>query len=258
MLTLIAPAKTVDLKNAPRCKIKTKTEPQLLDETIVLTDILKSKSIDQLFRILDCSYAMAEDAKIFYDKFEKNTKAMKGKHAIALMDDFVRGVDLTTWKPKDFEFVQEHLGIISSLYGFLRPFDIIGSYLLPQDTILHTPKGRRVIEYWKGILTEFLKKYLESKQETVIVSLLTSVARRQIDWKQINATVYDVSFIEIAKTGNVHTTSSWRLNRLRANLIEYIAQKRINDIEDLKKFSFEGFEYSPDSSQDNTIAFTKF
>ena len=257
MFTLISPAKAAAPDNIPRVKIKVKTSPQMLDDARIIVNILKNKTPDQLVRILDCTYGTAERAKDFYVNFDKNVDAGKGKHAIACMEDFVRGVELVGWTAKDFEFIQEHLGIISSLYGFLTPCDIVGSYVLPPDTIIHSERGKRLTEFWKKSLTAFVKKIVESRGETQIVNLLAAVPRREIDFSQIKAEVYEVSFMEIASTGNLHCTSSWRLNRLRANLVEYIAQNRINDIGGLKKFEFEGFRYSPQRSADNLIVYYK-
>lgn len=257
MFTLISPAKAAAPDNIPRVKIKAKTSPQMLDDARIIVNILKNKTPDQLVRILDCTYGTAERAKDFYVNFDKNVAAGKGKHAIACMEDFVRGVELVGWTAKDFEFIQEHLGIISSLYGFLTPCDIVGSYVLPPDTIIHSERGKRLTEFWKKSLTAFVKNYIESRGETQIVNLLAAVPRREIDFSQIKAEVFEVSFMEIATTGNLHCTSSWRLNRLRANLVEYIAQNRINDIDGLKKFEFEGFRYSPQRSTDNLIVYYK-
>ncbi|MBO7440036.1 MAG: peroxide stress protein YaaA, partial [Bacteroidales bacterium] len=131
------------------------------------------------------------------------------------------------------------------------------SYVLPPDTILHTQRGRRVTEFWKNNLTAFVKKYVESRGETQIINLMAAVPRREIDFSQIKADVYEVSFMEIASTGNLHCTSSWRLNRLRANLVEFIAQNRVNDIEGLKKFDFEGFRFSPERSSEKLIVYYK-
>lgn len=255
MFTLISPAKAAAPASIPKCKIKIKTLPQMLDDARVIVDILKNKTPDQLVKILDCTYGTAENAKVFYTKFDKTTESGKGVPAIACMEDFVRGVELSAWRAKDFEFIQDHLGIISSLYGFLKPCDIIGSYVLPPDTILHTERGRRITEFWKNSLTDFVKNYIESRGETQIVNLMAAVPRREIDFSKINAFFYEVSFLEIASTGNLHATSSWRLNRLRANLVEYIAQNKVNDIEGLKKFDFEGFKYAPERSSEKLIVF---
>ena len=257
MFTLISPAKTAAPDNIPKCKIKTKTSPQMLDDARIIVDILKNKTPDQLVKILDCTYGTAERAKTFYTKFEQNILSGKGVPAISCMEDFVRGVEMLAWSAKDFDFIQEHLGIISSLYGFLQPCDIVGAYVLPPDTILHTERGKRITEFWKESLTSYVKKFLESRGETQVVNLMAAVPRREIDFSQIKADVYEVSFMEIASTGNLHCTSSWRLNRLRANLVEYIAQNRVNDIEDLKNFTFEGFCYAPERSDDKMIVYYK-
>ena len=257
MFTLISPAKAVPKERIPRSKAKINTAPQMLDDARILVDILKDKTADQLVKVLDCTFGVAEKAKVFYEEFDKMTSAGKGKHAIACMEDFVRGVELEAWTPSDYDFIQEHLGIISSLYGFLLPCDLIGSYVLPPDTILHTGRGRRITEFWKAGLTAFVKDFLERRGETQVVNLMAAVPRREIDFSQIKADVYEVSFMEIASTGNLHCTSSWRLNRLRANLVEFIAQNRINDIEDLKKFTFEGFCYAPERSEDKLIVYYK-
>lgn len=257
MFTLISPAKAATQNNVPKCKIKIKTSPQMLDDARIIVDILKKKTPDQLVRILDCTYGTAENAKIFYTKFEQLVESGKGVPAISCMEDFVRGVELRAWSSKDFNFIQDHLGIISSLYGFLRPCDLVGSYVLPPDTILHTERGKRVTEFWKKSLTAFVKDYIESRGETQIVNLMAAVPRREIDFSQIKADIYEVSFMEIASTGNLHCTSSWRLNRLRANLVEYIAQNKVNDIKGLKKFTFEGFCYAPERSTDKLIVYYK-
>ncbi|MBQ5550768.1 MAG: YaaA family protein [Bacteroidales bacterium] len=257
MFTLISPAKTAVQDNVPKCKIKTKTSPQMLDDARIIVDILKNKTPDQLVKILDCTYGTAENAKVFYTKFEQNIQSGKGCPAISCMEDFVRGVELLAWSAKDFDFIQEHLGIISSLYGFLRPCDIVGSYVLPPDTILHTERGRRITEFWKESLTSYVKKFLESRGETQIVNLMAAVPRREIDFSQMKVDVYEVSFMEIASTGNLHCTSSWRLNRLRANLVEFIAQNRVDTIDGLKDFDFEGFRYSPERSEERLIVYYK-
>ena len=257
MFTLISPAKAAAPANIPKCKIKTKTSPQMLDDARIIVDILKNKTPDQLVKILDCTYGTAENAKAFYSKFDKLVESGKGVPAISCMEDFVRGVELQAWSAKDFDFIQNHLGIISSLYGFLRPCDLVGSYVLPPDTILHTERGRRITEFWKNNLTAFVKKYIESRGETQIVNLMAAVPRREIDFSQIKADIYEVSFMEIASTGNLHCTSSWRLNRLRANLVEYIAQNQVDDIDGLKKFTFEGFCYAPERSEDKLIVYYK-
>ncbi len=256
MLTLVSPSKTVSLAEVPQCKVSNFTTPQYSNEAAIITGLLKTKSIEQLAWTLNCSYGVAEKQKVMLENWYPTTEIDNGTITISVFDDFNRSIDLTSWKNEDFEFIQDKMGILSSLYGYLRPLDIITPYVLPMDTILHTTRGKRIFEYWEAVNSSHLEKLLKETNETEILNLLTVIGRRAIKLPKTGIKIYEVTFAEI-KNGKKNNTASWRLNKVRSNLVEYIAKNKIDKADKIKKFEFESFKYSKELSHETQIFFVR-
>lgn len=258
MLTLLSPTKTVALKDVPKCETGSLSAPQFFAEAAVITGLLKYKTVEELTWILNCSYGVADKQKNMLESWRPRADKKNGVPAISCFDDFSRSIDLTTWEKKDFDFMQKKVGILSSLYGYLRPLDAIVPYVLPMDTILHTARGKRIFDYWEATNTAHLENLLTSNKETEILNLLTVNARRAINFPKNSVKVYEVAFIGIGENGRKNRSiASWQLNKVRANLVEYLVKSRVDKVEKIKNFEFEQFKYNEQHSTENLIVFSR-
>ncbi|MEK6733552.1 MAG: YaaA family protein, partial [Pseudomonadota bacterium] len=152
MLILISPAKTLDFSNN-ELESKAVSNPVFLKEAEQLVTILKKYSIEDIASLMKLSPALS---KLNYDRFKEFDKA-KGKPAIfAYKGDVYEGFELDTYKDPELDFADQHLRIISGLYGLLKPLDLIKPYRLEMSINLPNKKGKNLYQFWGDKITDTL------------------------------------------------------------------------------------------------------
>lgn len=205
-----------------------------------IMDSLRDRSPEQLAAEAGITLRLAASLRrMIYEFSNKST----GIRAIEAFTGVVfRQLGLAGYDYVQSEFMHDNVRIISSLYGWLRPDDIIKPYRF--DFKSHVaPLGETLMKYWKKDVTIALVHELQDKGDTDIIDLLPSDAAKCVDWKLVKrfANVYKVDFKTYDGTGALKTPNAGRLKELRGRLLDLIIRHHLvtpSEIADLESRDF--------------------
>lgn len=254
MLIVISPAKTLDYETTPKTKVF--TIPNYLDRSQQLINRLRN------FSSLDISDLMKVSAKIAdlnFDRYESWKKPFTEKNSkqavLAFKGDVYTGLDAQTFTAPDFKFAQNHLRVLSGLYGLLRPLDLMQPYRLEMGTKLKTDSGKNLYEFWGTDITEGLNKQLKKLKSDILINLASNEYFKSVKPKELNAEIITPAFKEF-KNGEYKMIGIYA-KKARGLLSRYIIQNKLSDPEDLKSFNEEGYRFNKTLSKDNNWVFTR-
>ncbi|MGB5324111.1 MAG: peroxide stress protein YaaA [Pseudomonadales bacterium] len=245
MLSVISPAKTLDYESRPATNLATR--PGMLREAAQLVAKLREYSPDDLVELMGISHKLGELNQQRFLNWAKPFNKSNARQAIlAFRGDVYTGLDADTFSEADFEFAQQHLRILSGLYGVLRPLDLMQPYRLEMGTRLENERGRNLYEFWGDRITGNLNKQLKSLQSDCVVNLASNEYFKSVDTDKLDAQVITPVFRDY-KNGQ-YKIISFFAKKARGMMSAYIIKKRVRTIAALKKFNAEGYRYDAASS----------
>lgn len=254
MLIVISPAKTLDYETPPKTKVF--TTPDYLEHSQRLINRLRN------FSSLDISDLMKVSAKIAdlnFDRYESWKLPFTQKNAkqaiLAFKGDVYTGLDASTFKTNDFKFAQNHLRVLSGLYGLLRPLDLMQPYRLEMGSKLKTDQGKNLYEFWGGDITQGLNEQLKKIKSDILINLASNEYFKSVRPKELNAEIITPAFKEF-KNGDYKMIGIYA-KKARGLLSRYIILNKLNDPEDIKSFSEDGYRFNKKLSKDNNWVFTR-
>ncbi len=252
MKFILSPAKSMNFDKQD--VISTSSQISFPDNTEKIMKKLKKLSAKQIGNLMKVS---ANISDLNYERFQKFSTEFtedNSKQAIlAFTGDAYRGMDATTFSKKDFEFAQNHLRILSGLYGLLKPLDLIQPYRLEMSTKIEiSAKEKNLYAVWKENNTEALSKELKGDW---LVNLASNEYFKSIDNKQLDGKILTVGFKDF-KNGQYKTIMTYA-KFARGLMSRYIIKNQLTDIEGLKGFDYENYVFNNELSSDNEWVFTR-
>lgn len=239
MLTLISPAKTLDWSDPA---IDLHSLPSFQKETFELVSLMKKKSVEDIKALMDISHDLAVLNKRRYLDFQKRFDFDTSKQALlAFHGDVYTQIEVGTYTKEDYEFAQDHLRILSGLYGLLRPMDLIQPYRLEMGIRLENKKGKNLYEFWGSHIAKAIN---ESANNQPIVNLASQEYFKAVDTKKLKSPVVTPIFLEY-RNGKYETIGLFA-KKARGKMVNYIIKNRIEDPQLLKGFEEAGYEYAGD------------
>ncbi len=253
MLTLLSPAKK--LLSVLKPYTNETTEPLLITKATVLAKLMKSKSVDDIAKLMSLSSDLAELNYQRYQHFHMNDNAVSYPALFLFQGDVYQGLSASTWREDDVDYSQSHLGILSGLYGFLRPLDLIQPYRLEMGVKLVNPKGNTLYDYWQDIIAKALNKHLASDPNPVLINLASNEYFKAVDVKKINYPIVTINFYE-QKNNEIKMIGIYA-KKARGLMAKYMMQNRIDTIEEIKSFSEAGYQFNASSSSEHHLDFIR-
>lgn len=255
MLTLISPAKTLDFETPSVSKTHSKAD--FLKQSAELIEQLQELSPQDISSLMSVSDKIGE---LNYQRFmdwATPLKPGKAKQAVlAFKGDVYTGLDAESLSDEDFSFAQDHLRILSGLYGLLRPLDLILPYRLEMGTKFANRGGKNLYEFWGEQITEAVNAQLASSGSNTLVNLASNEYYKAVKPKLLNAEVITPQFKDL-KNGQ-YKMISFYAKKARGLMAAYMIRERIvDDVEALKGFDSEGYYYSPEQSDAKTLVFLR-
>lgn len=254
MLVVISPAKSLDYESP--VKTRKFTQASFLADSQKLIDTLRSYSPDDISGLMAISPALAQ---LNHERFNSWTLPFDKENArqalFAFKGDVYIGLDAYSLSSADISFAQDHLRILSGLYGVLRPLDLIQPYRLEMGTSLETQHSSSLYEFWGSRITEFLNQEFAGQKRPVLVNLASHEYFRAVKEKQISAQVISPVFKDY-KSGQ-YKIISFFAKKARGMMSAYIIQNRLRAADDLLSFDIDGYKYSAMDSTDNAPVFLR-
>jgi len=247
MLLLISPAKKLNLDN-PNPNIKF-TQPEFIYETQVLVDILRNFSPQQLADLMKISDQIASLNLARYSNFSTKFSLKNAKQAaFAFAGDTYKGLSPNDFTDDDCNFMQQHLRILSGLYGVLRPLDLLQPYRLEMGTRLKNPAGNDLYAYWQKIITHKLNQILEELKTNLVVNLASNEYFKVVDSKSLQANIINCDFKDFNQ--GKYKTIGIHAKRARGAMARFIIKNKITEPERLIEFGYDDYRFcATDSSQ---------
>jgi len=254
MLAILGPAKTID--TSPHDATAVHSFPQYLEEAEALVDLLRTYSLSQLKTLMKVSDKLATLTFERFAAWQSSYGPGEGQQAIlAFSGEVFNGLKARTLSEEDLLFAQEHVRILSGLYGVLKPLDLILPYRLEMGTQMKNPKGTNLYEFWKAIIPQRIAGDTGSQDSPVLINLASNEYFKSIQPAHFPHRIITPVFKESDGTGYRNVTIYAK--KARGMMLRFLIQHRISEAEYLKAFDEEGYLYHSDLSTPDQWVFCR-
>lgn len=247
MIIVLSPAKSLDYESPlPAAHA---TRPDFLDRSAVLVEILKRRSPADIASLMSISDPLAALNAARYADWTPDYDAPPARPAaLAFNGDVYDGLDARSLDPAGLDWLQQHVRILSGLYGVLRPLDLMLPYRLEMGTRLVNPSGRDLYAFWGDLPAQALNALLENDSRPVLVNLASDEYFKSVKRKTLKAEVIQPVFQDWK--GGTYKVISFFAKRARGLMARYAADHRIDDVEALRDFAVDGYAFDGKASSD--------
>jgi cytoplasmic iron level regulating protein YaaA (DUF328/UPF0246 family) len=255
MLFLLSPAKTLDYES-PLPPVRP-TEPLFTDASAQLIATLRKKSPRQVAGLMDISAPLGQaQRRALPGLVAQFTDANSRPAVLAFDGDVYDGLQARRLSPADLEWAQQHLCILSGLYGVLRPLDRMQPYRLEMGTALTVGKARNLYQFWGSRIADYLNERLAADASPVVVNLASQEYFRSVDLQRLKARVVECVF-EDAKGDGPHKVISFFAKKARGLMARYAVLNRIRTPGQLEAFDLDGYRFDASASQPGRLVFRR-
>lgn len=258
MIFVISPAKALDFETPP---VTAKySQPDYLDDAQELIDVLRRLSPAEVARLMSLSDQLATLNVARYESWAPPFSTTNAKQAVlAFNGDVYDGLDAGSLGDEDLRWAQQHLRILSGLYGLLRPLDLMQAYRLEMGSRLANPRGKNLYDFWGDKLTIALNGLLDAERESgaeaVLVNLASEEYFKSVKTARLAGRVVTPVF-EDWKSGR-YKIISFFAKRARGLMSRYAILNRVETVDGLKRFDLGAYAFAADASDDDRLVFRR-
>jgi cytoplasmic iron level regulating protein YaaA (DUF328/UPF0246 family) len=240
MLVIVSPAKKLNMQ--PKDGLIA-TKPAFSGDAKELAALASELSIDDLQELMGISEKLAQ---LNSDRFSSFGKQDKKSAAFAFAGDTYKGLEVDSLTADDVAWAQNHLRILSGLYGLLRPLDEIEPYRLEMGSQLKTQKGKSLYTYWGNQISQALNVQAAKSKTQTLINCASQEYFGAIDIPTLTMKVITPVFMET--TSGKSKIISFYAKKARGMMARFIIQNRLKKLHDLFDFNSEGYVYNPEQS----------
>lgn len=254
MLIVISPAKTLDFESP--CDASRATTPDFLEDSRQLIEQLRTFDPPRLAQLMDLSDTLAALNVARYASWSLPFTPGNARPAFfAFNGDVYEGLEAGSLDTDQVGWAQDHVRILSGLYGLLRPLDLMQPYRLEMGTRLSSERGKDLYAFWGTRLAVALAEVLRTHQAPVLVNLASEEYFKAVPRKALGLGVIQPVFQE--RKGTQWKVVSFHAKRARGLMTRYAIEHRIEDPEALKGFDLEGYAFAPEASDASNWVFRR-
>lgn len=254
MLIVISPAKTLDYETP--VKIRDHSQPDFLDDSAALIDELRALSPPQVSELMGISDKLGALNFGRYLDWQRPFTADNARQAVlAFKGDVYTGLDAWTMTARDLKWAQNHLRILSGLYGLLRPLDLMQPYRLEMGTRFASRRGKDLYQFWGERITDALNRALAKDKHPALINLASNEYFKAVDPKKLNAEIITPVFKDW-KSGQ-YKIISFYAKKARGMMAGHIIRQRLTDPEAIKNFEDGGYRYNAGMSSAREWVFVR-
>ncbi|MEG2787535.1 MAG: peroxide stress protein YaaA [Romboutsia sp.] len=257
MITIISPATTMNFDKNISISINS-YKPFFNEDINKLIKTLKNLDKNEISNLMNLS---EELSNLNYDRYKiLGTERSAYLQAILAFDGQVFNcIDVDNFNSDDFEFANDHIRIISGLYGILKPLDLIQSYRLEMKAKLKNELGNDLYKFWKNKITNYLYNELNNHQDKTLINLSSNEYSKAIDFKYLsqNFNIINIEFKDYRENTNTYKVIGLYSKKARGYLTRYIIKNKINSPNELKNFNYDGYTFNINLSDSNNFIFSR-
>ena len=254
MLMVISPAKTLDYETPP--VTEKSTRPQFVAEAAQLVDVMREFGPLELGQLMKISDKLAGlNVARFVEWVPEFTVDNSKQALLAFKGDVYTGLDADSLSADDLDYAQQHLRMLSGLYGLLRPLDLMQPYRLEMGNKVANPRGKDLYAFWGDVLTETLNAYMAEQGMGTLLNLASNEYFKSVKPAKLQANLVSVDFKD-QKNGE-YKIISFYAKKARGLMARYVIQNRIESVAQLRDFDVDGYRYSEEQSSPNHLVFLR-
>ena len=254
MLLLLSPAKKLDYDTPVH--VQAHTQPLFVKQASALIKVLKTKSAQDIGQLMSLSAALSELNAARYAAWKpKFTQDNSRQAVLAFNGDVYEGLQAKSLSARQLDWAQEHVVILSGLYGALRPLDLMQPYRLEMGTRLDTGKGGNLYEYWGSTIADYLNERQAGAKAPVVINLASEEYFKAVDLEALKARVVQCVFQDW-KNG-AWKIISFHAKRARGLMARYAIEHKVARPEGLQGFDAEGYAYDAGASSADKLVFRR-
>lgn len=255
MLFLLSPAKALDYES-PLAAGVSPSEPLFVRDARALIEVLRQQSPQQVASLMKLSDALASLNVARYAAWRPRFTERNSRPAVlAFNGDVYAGLQAATLRASELDWLQEHVCILSGLYGVLRPLDRMQPYRLEMGTRLATGRGSNLYDFWGPRIAQYLNQRLQGEKSPIVVNLASQEYFKSVDRQVLQARVVECVF-EDCKAGQ-YKVIGFFAKRARGLMARWAAQHRAATPHKLQGFDAEGYAYAPAASTPDRLVFRR-
>jgi cytoplasmic iron level regulating protein YaaA (DUF328/UPF0246 family) len=245
MLFVLSPAKTLDF--ASPLPVSDCTRPALLEHSAHLVDVLRELAVPQLASLMHVSDQIAALNVARMQDWHSDYAPPDARQAIfAFKGDVYTGLAVERWSSQDIAFAQQHLRILSGLYGVLRPLDLILPYRLEMGTKLVNSEGKDLYAFWGDLITQHVQAALQQQGDNVLINLASQEYFKAVRPRILQAEIITPVFKDWK--GGRYKIISFYAKKARGMMASFAVQERLQKASQLKDFKIGGYRFDQRSS----------
>ncbi len=255
MLIVISPAKKLDFDSLPQTDDF--SMPDCLDDASELINTLRPYSVKQLEKLMHLSSNLAQLNHDRYKDWNLPFNPQNAKQAIlTFKGDVYAGINIESFSDEDLSFTQDHLRILSGLYGLLRPLDLMQPYRLEMGTRLENERGKNLYEFWGSRITQLINQQLKDSGIDTLVNLASNEYFKSVKTKELDGQIITPVFKEKRDDGSYKIIGIYA-KKARGMMSAFILKNKLEDVEQIKEFSEAGYVYNPGLSNKTDWVFSR-
>ena len=254
MLMLISPAKTLDYESP--VPVSDYTQPELLNASQQLINITKKLSPAEIASLMKISDKLSHLNADRFNQWSTPFSTDNARQALfAFKGDVYTGLQADQLSPDAIDFAQQHLRMLSGLYGVLRPLDLMQPYRLEMGIKLANPAGKDLYAFWGETITQQLNQHIEAHREKWVINLASDEYFKAVDPTKLKAKLIKPVFLD-EKNGKFKVISFYA-KKARGMMCRFIIENKITQPEKLTEFDKEGYFYDAQRSTENEWVFCR-
>ncbi len=254
MLSVISPAKTLDFETAPATRRA--TQPRFLERSAALVNDAQAMSPDDIRELMGVSEKIAELNHQRFMNWAVPFSLDNAKQALfAFRGDVYTGLDADSLDSAGLGFAQQHLRILSGLYGMLRPLDLMQPYRLEMGVKFANGGGSNLYQFWGESIARELNRDLGKTGSRVLVNLASNEYFKAVRADALDAEIITPVFKDLK--GGKYKIVSFFAKKARGQMARFIIDREINEPMELKTFRTDGYRYNKAESTAREIVFTR-
>lgn len=254
MLVVLSPAKNLDF--ASQALFDSYTQPQLLEDSLKLIKCCRQLSPAKISSLMKISDKLAGLNADRFASWQVPFTPDNAKQAVlAFNGDVYTGLDAGSFSTADMTFAQQHLRILSGLYGVLKPLDLMQAYRLEMGTKLATKNAKDLYDFWQDKITQVLNTALEAQGDGVLLNLASNEYFKAVKPKKLHAQIITPTFVD-CKNGQ-YKVISFFAKKARGLMARFIIQQRLTQVAQLKEFDLAGYRFDELKSSATHLVFSR-
>ncbi len=254
MLMLISPAKTLDESRLQR-DVQA-TQPRFLEDASQLVEQLQILDETDIGALMHISEKIAALNVRRYQDFHTPLDDSNAKPALfSFQGDVYKPIDALSYDDETLDFTNQHVRILSGLYGLLHPLDYLYPYRLEMGTKLPNARGKNLYEFWGEQVTQALNDDLKAQGSDVVLNLASTEYSKAVKPAKLHGRYVTAEFKE--RKGDAYKVIGIHAKKARGLMVDYVVRERITELDAITGFDREGYVFNPAMSGEDTMVFTR-